>query len=215
MHAKPHHESKFESAAATVAEWRANVRTINEKIAKAEAAHAESQKRRQEHVLAAALVDHDARERLDHVLEDDRSKARELEDLRASLPIAEAELANAERTLKSAETEFRKKEIERLARARVDAARQIDQALADFSAAFADYESLGRELYAAASDFQNQISLSETFDGMARLSAALPMKPFYDLRHRHSFAPIGTSQSLAAAEVAYWRLPTNEEAKAA
>ena len=214
MHAKPHHESEFQSAAETVAEWRANVRTINEKIAKAEAAHAESQKRRQEHVLAAALVDHDARERLDHVLEDDRSKARELEDLRASLPIAEAELANAERTLKSAETEFRKKEIERLAHARVGAARQIDQALADFSAAFADYEKLGRELYAAASDFQNQISLSETFDGMARLSAALPAKPFYDLRHRHSFAAIGTSSSLALAESMYWRLPTTEAAAA-
>jgi hypothetical protein len=208
-------EDKLTAAAASVAEWQTNVRTIADKIAKAEAALAESQKRRQEHVLAAALGDHDARERLDHVLDDDRKAERELQDLRSSLPIAEAALANAERTLKSAETEFRKKEIERLAHARVDAARQIDQALADFSAAFADYESLGRELYAAASDFQNQISLSETFDGLARLSAALPMKPFYDLRHRHSFAAIGTSSSLAAAEAAYWRLPTNEEAKAA
>jgi hypothetical protein len=202
-------EDKLTAAAASVAEWQTNVRTINEKIVKAAGVFAESQKIRQEHVLAAALGDHDARERLDHVLEDDR-KARELEDLRSSLPIAEAALANAERTLKSAETEFRKKEIERLAYARVGAARQIDQALADFSAAFADYEKLGRELYAAASDFQNQISLSETFDGMARLSAALPMKPFYDLRHRHSFAPIGTSSSLALSESMYWRLPLVE-----
>jgi hypothetical protein len=53
------------------------------------------------------------------------------------------------------------------------------------------------------------------FDGLQRLSAALPAKPFYDLRHRHSFAPIGTSSSLAAAEAAFWRLPPVEAAKAA
>jgi hypothetical protein len=164
--------------------------------------------------LQAARGDVGAKNALDKLLTEDLAAERTLADLRlVVLPQAEAELANAERTLKSAETEFRKKEIERLARARVDAARQIDQALADFSAAFADYESLGRELYAAASDFQNQISLSETFDGMARLSAALPMKPFYDLRHRHSFAPIGTSKSLAASEASYWRLPPIEARK--
>jgi chromosome segregation ATPase len=201
---------KLNQAAASVSEWNSKIWRLREDIAKAEAVYAEGEHRRQQHVLEAALGDDAAKKHLQQVLDDDRKAERELQDLRTALPLAEAELANAERTLKSAETEFRRSEVVRLARARVEEAAAIDQALADFSAAWSKYESLGRELFAAASDFQNQISLSETFDGMARLSAALPMKPFYDLRHRHSFAPIGTSSSLAAAESAYWRLPPAE-----
>ena len=207
---------KLEDTAELVAERRKNISDIRAAIAAQEEIVAGSELRRQPYVLQAARGDVAAKNTLDKLLHEDLAAERTLSDLRlVVLPQAEAELANAERTLKSAETEFRKKEIERLAHARVGAARQIDQALADFSAAFADYEKLGRELYAAASDFQNQISLSETFDGMARLSAALPAKPFYDLRHRHSFAPIGTSSSLAAAEAAFWRLPAVEAVKAA
>jgi hypothetical protein len=209
MHQHPH-QSKLDQAAASVSEWNAKIWRLREDIAKAEAALADSTRLRQQHVLDAALGDHDAKSRLAEVLQADRDAERHLADLQLALPLAMAELANAEGAMKVAETEFRKKEVERLARARVDAAVQIDHALADFSAAFADYEKLGRELFAAACDHQNQISLGETFDGMARLSAALPAKPFYDLRHRHSFAPIGTSSSLAAAESSYWRLPPAE-----
>jgi len=133
------------------------------------------------------------------------------------LQAAEAKLREAEAAHRAAEAEWRKAEVNRLARERCEAAAAIDQAFADFSAAWQRYESLGHQLYNAASyDHQNQIYLSETCDGLARLSAALPMKPFYDLRHRHSFAPIGTSSSLASAEAAYWRLsPPIEAVKAA
>jgi hypothetical protein len=207
-------EDKLTAAAASVAEWQTNVRTINEKIVKAAGVFAESQKIRQEHVLAAALGDHDARERLNHVLEDDR-KARELEDLRSSLPIAEAALANAQRAQKSAEVEWRRTEVERLARARVEAAAAIDEAFADFSRAWATFESLGHELIglASAEPNANALYLAETADGVGRLVASLPAKPFLAIRERFNFMPISTSKSFEAAEASYWRLsPPVEEA---
>jgi hypothetical protein len=209
-------EDKLTAAAASVAEWQTNVRTINEKIVKAAGVFAESQKIRQEHVLAAALGDHDARERLNHVLEDDR-KARELEDLRSSLPLAEAALANAQRAQKSAEVEWRRTEVERLACARVKAAAAIDEAFADFSRAWATFESIGHELIglASAEPGANALYLSETVDGVGRLVASLPRIPFLAIKERYPFMAVSTSKSLAAAEAAYWRLPPADEAKAA
>jgi len=206
-----HHETKLEQAALAVAEWNAKISKLREDISTAEAALADSTRLRQQHVLDAALGDADAKSRLAEVLNADREAERRLADLQLALPAAEVKLREAEGAHRAAEVEHRKAEVNRLARLRCLAAADIDQAFADFSAAWSRYESLGRELFNAASyDHPNQISLGETFDGMARLSAALPMKPFYDLRHRHSFAPIGTSSSLAAAESAYWRLPPAE-----
>jgi hypothetical protein len=217
MHAKPHHESKLESAAATVAEWRAKIRTLNDNIAKAEAVAAGSIRARQENVLAASLGDAAAKENLAMVLEDDRRAARELEDLRLALPLAESELRMAEHDLRAAEVEARKAQVDNLARERVDAARQIDQAFADFSRAWATFESIGHELIglASAEPGANALYLSETISGEARLVASLPAKPFLSLRERFNFMPISTSKSLAASESAYWRLPVDDEAKAA
>jgi hypothetical protein len=207
---------KLNQAAASVSEWNAKIWRLREDISTAETALAESQHRRQEHVLEAALGDHDAKSRLADVLNADRDAERHLADLQLALPAALERLRAAENDHRVAEIDFRKTQVDDLARQRVAAAAAIDKALADFSTAWADYEQIGHQLYnVAAHDHQNQIYLSETCDGMARLSAALPMKPFYDLRHRHSFAPIGTSSSLAAAESAYWRLPPLEEVKAA
>jgi hypothetical protein len=210
-------EDKLTAASASVTEWQGRIRTITDKIAKAAAALAESKRTRNEHVLAAAMGDHDVRKQLDHVLEEDRKAELDLELLRASLQIAEAELASAEQARKVAETEFRKAEVLRLARERVDAAAAIDKALADFSKAFANYEALGKELFNAAADDHagNIHSFTESVDGMLRLAANLPHEPFYSLRWRYSFAPIGTSSSLAIAEAQYWRLPPAEEVKAA
>jgi hypothetical protein len=206
---------KLSAAAASVTEWQGNVRTINEKIAKAAAVFAESQKIRQEHVLSAALGDNAARERLDHVLEEDRKAEREVEILRSSLRIAETELRNAENAHRAAEAEFRKAEVNRLARERVAAADKIDSALAAFSSAFAEYESIGQQLFSASVDRQDQIYLAEHFDGLLRLAAALPHEPFYSIRWKHSFANIGGGVPLAVAEASFWRLPAADEAKAA
>jgi chromosome segregation ATPase len=212
-----HPETKLEKASADVTTWRDRVRTLNENIAKAEAVAAASIRARQENVLAASLGDSAAKENLATVLEDDRRSERHLSDLQLALPLAMAELANAEGALKAAETEFRKKEIERLARARVEAASEIDRAFADFSRAWANYESLGSDLLDLASQEPNAnvLYLSETVSGVTRLAASLPAKPFLAIREKFNFMPISTSSSLAAAEAAYWRLPPDDETKAA
>jgi hypothetical protein len=208
---------RLNEAAAAVATWRDRVRTLNENIAKAEAVAAASVRSRQENVLAASLGDIAAKENLSAVLEDDRKAERELEDLRSALPLATSKLKEAEATHSAAETEWRRAEVVRLATLRIQAAAAIDQAFADFSKAWSEYAELGKQLFnAAADDHANNIhSFTESVDGMLRLAAALPHQPFYDLRWRHSFAPIGTSSSLASAEAAFWRLSPVDEVKAA
>jgi hypothetical protein len=160
---------------------------------------------------SASLGDSAAKENLSAVLEDDRRAARELEDMRMALSLAISKLKEAEATHSAAAVAFRKAEVNRLARERVGAAADIDKAFADFSAAFERYRSLGLELFNVAADDHagNIHSFSESVDGMLRLAAALPHQPFYDLRWRHSFAPIGTGPSSALAEATYWRLPTD------
>jgi hypothetical protein len=215
MHAKPHHESKLESAAATVAEWRAKIWTLNDNIAKAEAVAAASVRSRQENVLAASLGDDAAKENLAQVFEDDRRAARELEDLRLALPLAESELRMAEHDHRAAEAEWRKAEVNRLARERVAAAAEIGKAFAYFSKAWANYSALGDELLGLASQEPNSnaLYLAETISGEARLVASLPAKPFLAIREKFNFMPISTSKSFAAAEASYWRLsPPVEEA---
>jgi hypothetical protein len=212
------HHDKLSAAASAVTEWNTKIRKLREDISTAEAALADSTRLRQQHVLDAALGDDAAKSSLAAVLQADRDAERHLDDLKKiALPAALERLRAAENDHRVAESEFRKAEVNRLARLRCLAAAEIDQAFAMFSKAYANYESLGHELLDLASQEPNAnaLYLSETVSGVARLSAALPMKPFYDLRHRHSFAPIGTSSSLAAAESAYWRLPPAEEVRAA
>jgi hypothetical protein len=202
--------NKLEETAELVAERRKNISDIRAAIAAQEEVVAENERRRQAHTLQAALGDVAAKEALAKILHEDLAAERILADLRTSLPLSESELANAERAHHAAEAEFRKAKVDSLALERVGAATEVGQALALFSAAWSKYESLGRELFAVACDHQNQIFLGETFEGLQRLSAALPAKPFQALRDRHSFAPIGCGPSLAVAEATYWRLPTAE-----
>jgi len=213
---KPHHESNLEAAAAAVHEWQAKVRTISQNIEEAEAVVAASARRRSEHVLAASLGDDAARKHLDHVLQDDRQAESNLEDLRLALPLVLEQLKASEHAHREAEIEFRRARVHHLARQRVEAGAAIDQAFSDFAAAWSDYESLGHELLDLASQEPgaNVMYLSETVDGVGRLAASLPAKPFLAIRERFNFMPISTSKSLAAAEAAYWRLPV-DEAKAA
>ena len=103
--------------------------------------------------------------------------------------------------------------MNRLARERVAAASRIDKALSDMADAWSEYEALGRALYSVSDDHPNQIYLAENFDGLLRLSAALPHQPFFDLRHRQSFAQIGGGAPLAISEAAFWRLPPIEARK--
>jgi hypothetical protein len=209
--------AQLESAAAAIADWNARIWKLREDIGKAEAALAESQHRRQEHVLEAALGDHDAKSRLADVLNADRDAERHFADLQLALPAAMERLRSAENDHRVAESEFRKAEVNRLARLRCLAAAEIDQAFADFSKAWAEYSALGLQLFNVAADDHagNIHSFTESVDGMLRLAAALPHQPFFDLRHRHSFAQIGGGAPLAVSEAAFWRLPAAAAVKAA
>jgi predicted nucleic acid-binding Zn-ribbon protein len=209
------HESNLDAAAALVADKRKNVSDIRAAIAAQEKVIAAGEQRRQAHTLQAALGDVAAKDALAKLLHEDIAAERILADLRLSLPQAERELANAEQAQKSAEAEWRRFEVVRLARDRVEAAGAIDQAFADFSAAWQRYSDLGRELYSVSEDNPNQIYLAEHLDGLLRLAYALPHQPFFDLRHRHSFAQIGGGAPLAVSEAAFWRLPPAEEVRAA
>jgi hypothetical protein len=208
---------RLNEAAAAVATWRDRVRNLTENIAKAEAVAAASVRARQENVLAASLGDDAARANLAAVLEDDRRAERELQDLRLALPLAESELRTAEAALRIAETEFRRSELDRLARERVAAAAAIDQAFADFSRAWATFESLGHELLDLASQAPgaNALFLAETISGEARLAASLPRNPFLAIKEKFPFMAISTHKSLADSERSYWRLPAVDEVKAA
>jgi hypothetical protein len=207
---------KLNQAAAAVTEWSTKIRKLREDISIAEAALADSTRLRQQHVLDAALGDDGAKSRLAEVLNADRDADRHFSDLQLALPAAEAKLREAEAAHRTAEAEWRKAEVNRLARERCEAAAAIDQAFADFSKAWATFESLGHDLLDLASQAPgaNALYLAETVDGVGRLVASLPRIPFLAFKEKYPFMAVSTSKSLAASEAAYWRLPA-DEAKAA
>ena len=203
--------NKLEAAAEAVAKCRQHIQEIRFAIAAQEEIVAGSELRRQPFVLQAARGDVAAKNTLDKLLHEGLAAERTLADLRlVMLPQAEAALRTAENAHRAAHPELRKAEQIRLARERVAAADKIDAALAAFSSAWVEYEQLGRELYSASDDYPNQIYLAEQFDGLLRLAAALPHQPFFDLRHKHSFAQIGGGAPLAVSEAVFWRLPPVE-----
>ena len=207
--------NRLEAAAEAVAKCRQHIQEIRLAIAAQEEVVAGSELRRQPHVLQAARGDVSAKNALDKLLHEDLAAERTLADLRLVLPQAEAELRTAENAHRAAEAEWRKAEVNWLAVARVKAASAIDQAFADFSTAWSEYQALGHELLNLASQDPgaNALFLAETVDGVGRLVASLPAKPFLAIRERFNFMPISTSKSFAAAEAAYWRLsPPVEEA---
>jgi hypothetical protein len=208
--------NRLEAAAEAVAKCRQHIQEIRLAIAAQEEVVAGSELRRQPHVLQAARGDVSAKNALDKLLHEDLAAERTLADLRLVLPQVEAELRMAENAHSAALVEARKAQVDNLARQRVAAAAVIDRALADFSKAWSEYQALGHVLLNLASQAPgaNALFLAETVDGVGRLVASLPAKPFLAIREKFNFMPISTSKSLAAAEALYWRLPV-DEAKAA
>jgi hypothetical protein len=148
--------------------------------------------------------------------EGDQQAERQLQDLKLALPLALERLASAEKAHRAAIAELRRAERIRLTRERIEAAAEVDKALADFSEAWTKYAATGIALYSASSDFPNQVSLGESYDGLLRLAASLPPKPFLQLQHRLQFANVSCGPSLAEAEADFWGLPAGgEEVKAA
>jgi hypothetical protein len=199
-----HHESntKIEATAAAVSEWQMKVRTINEKIATAEAAFAASEARRREHALAASLGDDAAQKNLDQVLQDDIRTQRDLDNLKLSLPLAEAKLREAENAHRAVIAEVRKAEVAKLVLERIDVAREYDRAAAESAAWLQRYHAIGNELHAILADPMN-MSLNEGVEGWHRVAKSLPA-PFATLQKRLPGVFFGGGGSLAQAEASYW-----------
>jgi hypothetical protein len=202
MHANPHHASKIESAAATVTEWNARIWKLREDIGKAEATLAESAHRRQQSVLDAALGDGGAKQRLEQVLADDRKAERELADLKMALPLAEAKLREAENAHRAIEVELRKTEVNRVALERLEIAKLMDKAMAEYAAAFDRYQALGRELFGLCADGTN-VSNWDHIEGWSRVAKSLPA-PFVTLQKRLPGVFFGGGGPLAQSEASYW-----------
>jgi hypothetical protein len=189
-------------AAAKVTEWQLKVWTINEKIAAASAALASSEARRRENALAASLGDADAQKNLDQVLQDDIRAQRDLDNLKLSLPLAEAKLREAEGELRAVEAAVRKAEVGRLALDRIEAAKAVDQALSEAAVALQRYQDLGNSLLEILVD-PNNMSTNEGVEGWHRVARSLPA-PFATLQKRLPGVFFGGGGSLAQAEASYW-----------
>jgi hypothetical protein len=196
--------AQLESAAAAIADWNARIWKLREDIGKAEATLAESTHRRQQSVLDAALGDADAKQRLEQVLADDRKAERELADLKMALPLAEAKLRQAEGAHRNIEAEIRKSDVNRLALERLEVAKEMDRAMAEYAEAFERYQSLGRELFGLCADGTN-VSNWEHIEGWSRVAKSLPA-PFVTLQKRLPGVFFGGGGPLAQAEASYWNV---------
>jgi hypothetical protein len=195
---------KLNEAAAEVASWQSKIWAINEKIATAESTLAASERRRRENALAASLGDATARANLDEVLQDDIRAVRDLENLRLALPAAEQKLREAEAARRNIEAEIRKSDVNRIALERIEAAREVDRALADAGAALQRYQELGEELFAIVAD-PRRMSLGDEVRGWHRVARAVPAY-FATLQKMLPGMFFGGGGSLAQAEASYWNV---------
>jgi hypothetical protein len=200
MHQKPHHDN-LEAAAAEIADWNAKIWKLREAIAKAEAVLAESEGRRRQHALEAALGGDIAKKHLEQVLRDDRDAARQLEDLRLALPLAEAELKTAENAHRAIAAEVKKSRVNELVLERIAEAEDVTAALTVAGEALRRYLDSGAEIYALTDDLFG--SRRDEVEGWNRIAKSLPA-PFADLQNRQPGVFYGGGGSLAQAEASYW-----------
>jgi hypothetical protein len=194
---------KLSQATAEIAEWNTRIWKLREDIAKAETVLAESQHRRQSHVLEAALGDEGAKQRLEQVLADDRKAERELADLKMALPLAESRLREAENEHRNIEIEMRNHEKNRLVLERIEAAKEVDRALADVAAALQRYLDIGADIWPLVVDPYG--STRDQIEGWMRIAKALPA-PFQILQKRLPGVDFGGGGPLAQAEASYWNV---------
>jgi hypothetical protein len=202
MHQKPHHDN-LEAAAAEIADWNAKIWKLREAIAKAEAVLAESEGRRRQHALEAALGGDSAKKHLEQVLRDDRDAARQLEDLRLALPLAEAELKTAEDAHRTIAAEVKKSRVNELVLKRIAEAEDVAAALTAAGEALRRYLDSGAQIYALTDDLFG--SRRDEVEGWNRIAKSLPA-PFADLQKRQPGVFYGGGQKLADAEASYWNV---------
>jgi hypothetical protein len=212
-----HLEKQVADAAEVVREWTNSVARIETELNTANLALMRAKKQRETHALKAAQADAAALAAVKNARQDQHSAEQTIEDLQIALPEAQAHLTEAEKAATAARAALAMFNAEKIMRVRVQAAARMDDALAQASAAYADFERLGRELQSFPDlNFGSSGNMShwESVAGFRRIAAALP--PFFLKLFPSTWSIEGARESLAESEQKFWQLPPeNSAAKAA
>lgn len=198
-----------EIVAAQAQTWRERVATLTASIATAGRALAEADAERAALSLSAAAGDAKAVTRLGELRRLKAETEASIDDLRLALGEAERQSTDAERVHARAVRADIHARARGLADRRIAAARAFDDAAEAMTAAYAEWEGLGRELISLDLDAyrQNGISMLEAVTGTARVQAAFPkiaLRVF-----PAASAVFAGGGSLAVTETAQWSsLPT-------
>jgi hypothetical protein len=212
-----HLEKQVADTAEVVREWTNSVARIETELNTANLALMRAKKQREAHALNAAMNDPAAIAAVKHARAEQQSAEQTTGDLQIALPEAKAQLAEAEKAAASARAALAMFNAEKIMRARVQAAARMDDALAQASAAYADFERLGRELQSFPDlNFGSSGNMShwESVAGFRRIAAALP--PFFLKLFPSTWTIEGARESLAESERKFWQVaPETPSEKAA
>ena len=208
-------DKSIADTAKVVESWKSNIEAIEAQIANAHSRLEKSETQRKRFALDASLKNPDAIAGIAKARADQSAAEGDQADLRHALSEAAARLIEAEREAKIARHELGRFEAMCLIRERVKVAARIDAVISEFSAAFAEFDNLGRQIAnmpgVLASDTLGSTSISqmEEIQGNRRMRSALPQvflrffpgalheeRPKMDLEK----SEIQTWGSLAAAE---------------
>jgi len=210
-------EKQVEDTSACVTEWKRALANIEQQFQAANLARATAKKRREANALKASMADPGAVAAVKQERGEQQAAEQTIEDLKVALPEAQAQLATAEKTPASARHELAMFHAQLLMRKRIEVAARIDAAIAEFSAAFKEFEKLGREIEAVpdllARNLHGVMSQVEEVAGLRRVAAALPgyfTKFFPGALHDER-----PKTPLAASETTLWGLHDEKNSKAA
>jgi hypothetical protein len=129
-------EDVVAATAATVADWRTKITSIQTQIAAENHTIAIAKQHRERHALSSTLGDSHAIAAIEKARADQYGGEQRLADLSIALPEAQAKLAAAERAATAARHELAMLRAESKKRARIAAAGRLDEALSACAAGF-------------------------------------------------------------------------------
>jgi hypothetical protein len=203
-----HLEKQITETAAVVTDWKGSIAKMEHQLGVAGEALAKAKKHREVHALKASLGDATAITAVKHARAEQHTAEQDIDDLKIALPEAEAQLAEAEKSATQARQALAKHHAQKIMRSRVEAAARMDGAFAEATAAYADFERLGRELQSFPDlnfGSSGNTSYWENIAGFRRIAAALPT--FFVKLFPPSWKNEDARRPLAEAEAHFWQLP--------
>jgi hypothetical protein len=211
-------EAEVETRAATVADWKRSVASIETQFNTANAALVRAKKQRETHALKASMGDGAATAAIKAARAEQLAAEQTSDDLKIALPEMEAQLAAAEKAAASARHQLAKFEAEVLMKQRIEVAGQMDGVIAEYARLYALHEKLGAQIVnmdVLPRDMHGGISNQEGAVGARRVRASLP-RFFWKLFPGAVYDEMPT-ENLATSEARFWNLAPEspEKAKAA